>query len=182
MAAVVSALPTELAPTPAKITSLKISGSGCPNDSDSVKSTSGTLGDSASFTFGQLRGDRTDNCEIHIQSSGASQGWQIAVKEVAYGGNVQLSSGSSLDTVTQAFWSEKAGDTSTLKASLACAGPDIKDYVTVRSSTNDIKWSKCTGADGNPGILNVNFRPVIQGNSGTYDFKEASWGLVWRKC
>lgn len=184
---------------PPKITSLKFSGSGCPNNSGSVKSTSGVLGDSATFTFGQLRGDNTDNCEIHIQSTGASQGWQAAVKEVEYQGNVALAPSSQLDTITQTFWSDHAADTvssclcrvdksllttlqSTLKASIPCTGPAIKDAVTIKSSTNDLTWSKCTGADGNPGILNVNFRPVVQGASGTYDFKQASWGLVWRKC
>ncbi|PVI04592.1 hypothetical protein DM02DRAFT_691587 [Periconia macrospinosa] len=169
-------------PSAPRITSLRISGSGCPNDSNSVKSSSDTLGNSASFTFGQLKGDDTSNCEIHIQASGGTEGWQVAVKEVAYAGDVQLSSGSQLDAITQAYWSEKASDTSVLRASVTCAGPDIKDYVTVKSSTNDLKWSKCTGSDGNPGILNVNFRPVVQGNSGKYDFKHASWGLVWRQC
>lgn len=94
-----------------KITSLEFSGSGCPNDSGSVKSTSGVLGDTASFTFGQLKGDSTDNCELHIQGTGASQGWQVAVKDVAYRGNVHLAMGSQLDTFTQAFWSDHAADT-----------------------------------------------------------------------
>jgi hypothetical protein len=69
-----------------------------------------------------------------------------------------------------------------LTGGLTCAGPDIKEFVTVRSSTSDLKWSKCTGADGNPGILNINFRPAIQGDFGTYDFKHASWKFEWRKC
>lgn len=70
----------------------------------------------------------------------------------------------------------------TLTGSLTCNGPEIKEYLTVRSSTADLKWSKCTGDSGNPGILNVNFRPVIQGDFGSYDFKHASWKLEWRKC
>lgn len=69
-----------------------------------------------------------------------------------------------------------------MKSSLTCAGPDIRGDVTVRSSTNDPAWSKCTGPEGNPGILNVNFRPVVQGNAGSYDFRQASWALTWRKC
>lgn len=76
-----------------------------------MKSSTGVLGDTASFTFTQLKGDSTDNCELHIQSTGATQGWQVAVREVAYQGNVQLTSGSQLDTVTQAYWSENAADT-----------------------------------------------------------------------
>jgi len=71
---------------------------------------------------------------------------------------------------------------SVLKSSVACAGPELRDYVTVRSSTTDLSWSKCTGGDGNPGILNVNARPVVQGNAGSYDVKQVTWGLQWRKC
>ena len=63
-----------------------------------------------------------------------------------------------------------------------CTGPEIREYLTVRSSTADLKFSKCTGPDGNPGILNVNFRPVVQGDYGYYDFKHASWKLEWRRC
>jgi hypothetical protein len=94
-----------------RITSLKISGNGCPNNSGSVSSTNNQLGDTATFTFNQLRGDDTSNCEIHIQSSGASAGWQVAVRDVAYTVDVALKPGSQLDTITQAFWSEKAADT-----------------------------------------------------------------------
>jgi hypothetical protein len=70
----------------------------------------------------------------------------------------------------------------TLTGSLTCAGPEIKDYITVRSSAADLKWSKCTGDAGSPGILNVNFRPVVQGEFGSYDFKHATWKLEWRRC
>jgi hypothetical protein len=111
---VVAAAPALIAAAPdsvAHITSLKISGTGCPNASGSVKSTNGLLSDTASFTFGELRGADTDNCEIHIQSAGASQGWQVAVKDVAYQSTVALKSGSQLDTITSAYWSENAGDT-----------------------------------------------------------------------
>jgi hypothetical protein len=71
---------------------------------------------------------------------------------------------------------------SVLKSSVTCAGPDLRDTVTTRSSTDDLSWSKCTGGDGNPGILNVNARPVVQGNAGTYDVKQVTWGLQWRRC
>ncbi|KAF2270324.1 hypothetical protein CC78DRAFT_508107 [Lojkania enalia] len=165
-----------------KITSLKFSGSGCPNDSGSVKSTSGFLSDAASFTYSQLRGDSTDNCEIHIQASGGSQGWQFAIKEIEWRGNVQLKPGTQLDTITQVFFSEKAADTTTFTTHLTCAGPEIKDYITLRSSTNDLTWSKCIGSDGSVGLLNVNLRPVIQGDSGNYDIKGATWKLQWRQC
>ncbi|USP77458.1 hypothetical protein yc1106_04732 [Curvularia clavata] len=169
-------------PTSPTITRLVFSGSGCPNDSGSVKFDSNTLGDTAGIAFSQLKGDSTDNCAVHIQSAGASAGWQVAVRQVDYVGDVVLKGNSELNTFTSIFWSESAGDTGVLTGGLTCDGPEMKDYVTVRSSTSDLKWSKCTGQDGNPGILNVNFRPVIQGDYGTYDFKHAGWKLEWRKC
>ncbi|EUC31429.1 hypothetical protein COCCADRAFT_101285 [Bipolaris zeicola 26-R-13] len=169
-------------PTPPTITRLVFSGSGCPNDSGSVTSDTTILGDSAGVSFSQLKGDSTNNCGVHIQSSGASPGWQVALKQADYAGNVELKGNSGLNTLTQVFWSENAGDTGLLSGGLMSTGPDVKDYVTVRSSASDLKWSRCTEADGNPGILNVNFRPVVQGDFGKYDFKHASWTLTWREC
>ena len=106
-------------PTPPHITNLQFSGTGCPNDSGSVKSSTGTLGDTASFTFSQLKGSDTDNCQLHIISSGATQGWQVAVKAVTYDGNVKLKSGSALDVVSSVFWSENAGATVRNSSSIA---------------------------------------------------------------
>lgn len=108
-------------PSAPKITSFVFSGSGCPNDSASVKPESAYLGDSTAVTFTELRGDTTDNCAVHIQSSGGSQGWQVAVKEITYEGNVVLRGASELDTYTQVFWSENAGNTvSSQFSSLLC--------------------------------------------------------------
>lgn len=185
-------------PEAPRITKLVFSGSGCPNDSGSVKADIPTLGDNAGISFSQLKGTSTDNCAVHIQSSGGSSGWQVAIREITYEGDVNLRGNSQLDTFTQVFWSENAGNTvsqsrtanyqvltynqGTLTGTLECAGPEIREYLTVRSTAADLKFSKCTGDDGNPGILNVNFRPVVQGDYGSYDFKHASWKLVWRTC
>lgn len=94
-----------------RITSIRISGSGCPNDSGSVKTSTGVLGDSASFTFSQLSSDNTNNCEIHVQSAGGSAGWQVGVQAVTYSGDLTLQPGTQLDTFTQIFWSDKAAET-----------------------------------------------------------------------
>jgi len=169
-------------PTSPTITKIVFSGTGCPNDSGSVRADTATLGDTAGVSFTQLSGDDTDNCAVHIQSAGGSPGWQVAVSQITYEGDVNLKGNSELDTYTQIFWSENAGNTGTLTGSLTCTGPEIKDYLTVRSSTANLVYSQCTGSDGNPGILNVNFRPVVQGDYGTYNFKHASWKLVWRTC
>lgn len=98
-------------PTPPTITRLVFSGTGCPNDSNSVKPDSSILADAASVTYSQLKGSSTDNCGVHIQSSGASPGWQVAVRQAEYVGDVVLKGNSGLDTYTQVFWSENAGDT-----------------------------------------------------------------------
>jgi hypothetical protein len=98
-------------PVSPQITKLVFSGSGCPNDSGSVKSDTATLGDSAGVSFTQLKGTDTDNCAVHIQSAGGTPGWQAAVKEITYEGDVNLKGNSELDTFTQVFWSENAGNT-----------------------------------------------------------------------
>ena len=149
-----AAAPALIAATPERvphIKSLQISGSGCSNKSNSVKAKDPSLGDSATFTFDGFEGDDTDNCQIHIVSEGASPGWQVAIKDVSYQAKVGLKSGSRLDAITTTYWSEKAADTSVQTGSLTCAGPDIRDTVTIKSSTDNLVWSKCTGPDGYPG-------------------------------
>jgi len=98
-------------PESPRITKIVFSGSGCPNDSGSVKADTATLGDGAGVSFSQLKGDDTDNCAVHIQSTGGSPGWQVAVREITYEGDVNLRGNSELDTFTQVFWSENAGNT-----------------------------------------------------------------------
>lgn len=101
-------------PSSPTITRIVFSGSGCPNDSGSVKTDSATLSDTAGVSFTQLKGDSTDNCAVHIESAGASSGWQVAVRQVDYVGDVNLKGNSGLDTYTQVFWSENAGNTVSL--------------------------------------------------------------------
>jgi hypothetical protein len=98
-------------PESPRITKIVFSGSGCPNDSGSVRSDTATLGDYAGVSFTQLKGDSTDNCAVHIESTGGSEGWQAAIREITYEGDVNLRGTSELDTFTQVFWSENAGNT-----------------------------------------------------------------------
>lgn len=108
---VLPALTFAAPPVAPRITKLVFSGTGCPNDSGSVKADTGTLGDSAGVSFSQLKGTDTDNCAVHVTSSGGSPGWQVAVSQITYEGNVNLRGNSELDTFTQVFWSENAGNT-----------------------------------------------------------------------
>jgi hypothetical protein len=185
-------------PTAPKITSLEYAGNGCA-PKGSVKSSSTTIGDSATFTFSEFRGDDTNNCGIHLQAQGGSSGWQVAIKDVEYKGSVNLKPGSTLDTTSQVFWSEAAAKTvsttlysrttpnaytsqqSGYSADIVCKDEGLKDSFTVKHG-GDLNWSKCTGNDGYPGTLNVNFRPVVKGNGGSYDIKSATWRFVWRRC
>jgi hypothetical protein len=108
---VLPALTLAAPPTSPTITKIVFSGSGCPNDSGSVRADTPTLGDSAGVSFSALKGDDTDNCAVHIQSSGATPGWQVAVSQITYEGDVNLRGRSELDTFTQVFWSENAANT-----------------------------------------------------------------------
>jgi hypothetical protein len=98
-------------PDSPRITRIVFSGSGCPNDSGSVKSDTVTLGDTAGVSFSELKGTDTDNCAVHIQSSGGTPGWQVAVSQITYEGDVNLRGHSELDTFTQIFWSDNAANT-----------------------------------------------------------------------
>jgi hypothetical protein len=98
-------------PESPRITRIVFSGTGCPNDSGSVKSDTITLGDTAGVSFTELKGTDTDNCAVHIQSSGGTPGWQVAVSQITYEGNVNLRGNSELDTFTQIFWSDNAANT-----------------------------------------------------------------------
>ncbi|OCL13229.1 hypothetical protein AOQ84DRAFT_283578 [Glonium stellatum] len=186
LAAVVPALATAAGPDKVpRISSLQFSGSGCPNSSGSVRSSGDALGDTQCFTFSQLGSDTTENCEIHVQGTGASSGWQVAVQGVTYKGDVRLTPGTQLDYFTQIYWSENAAATATLSGHVICAGPNaVKDAVTIQQTVaaSDAAWSKCIGDDGNTGILNVNFRPAVSGNDGHFDFNSADWNFQWRRC
>jgi hypothetical protein len=98
-------------PSSPSITRFVFSGTGCPNDSGSVRLDTSTLGDYAGVSFTQLRGSDTDNCAVHITSAGGTPGWQVAVSQITYEGDVNLRGRSELDTYTQVFWSESAAST-----------------------------------------------------------------------
>ncbi|KAF2478225.1 uncharacterized protein BDR25DRAFT_276064 [Lindgomyces ingoldianus] len=166
-----------------QISSLSWSGSGCPSTSASSVKNYGPMefGEVKTFTFNQLDSDNTENCEIHLQAAQAPSGWQVAVRDVAYSGDVMLKPNSQLDYFTQVYWSEKADDTGIAKGTITNADTDVYNRaVTIRSTVPE-KWSKCISGSG-PGILNVNFRPVINGDAGRFSFKNATWHLDWRKC
>lgn len=139
-------------PESPRISKLVFSGTGCPNDSGSVKADSATLGDGAGVSFTQLKGTDTDNCAVHIQSNGGSAGWQVAVREITYQGDVNLRGNSALDTFTQIFWSENAGNTVSQQQKTNCHARigiliDVAGYLNWR---NCMRWPRNQGLCHSP--------------------------------
>ncbi|KAH7115132.1 hypothetical protein B0J11DRAFT_572078 [Dendryphion nanum] len=179
-AAFVAAAPIEASgpPDAPKITAWSSSGSGCPKDSATKFNVGPTLGDSATVSFTGFKGDSSDNCQVHLTLSGGSPGWQVGLKEVTYRGDAYLKAGTSFRTITTSFWSQDAATTSSFESRLTPSG-EFKDSFTLQESAPSPAWSKCGSGSG---IFNVNHRPVITGNYGTYNIKSAQWRLEWRQC
>ncbi|ORY16019.1 hypothetical protein BCR34DRAFT_598051 [Clohesyomyces aquaticus] len=185
IAAAAPALVAAICPDPVpQISSLQWSGTGCPSSSAGAVKSYGPMDFSEvkAFTFNQLDSDNTEACEIHLQAK-TPAGWQVAIKEVAHTGDVTLKPNSELDWYTQIYWSKNAADTAIAKGSIVNSGGDTyrNGDVTVRSKVTE-KWSDCSNGNDGVGILNVNFRPVINGDSGHFNFRMTTWYLDWRRC
>jgi hypothetical protein len=94
-----------------QIKSITFSGSGCPSD----PKWSGSFND-LQISFGEfgarLPGDRsTVACQVHIQGTGGSPGWQVALKETWITGHVWLQPGTKLEYLTTSFFSQDAART-----------------------------------------------------------------------
>lgn len=94
-----------------KIRTISYSGNGCIKD----PKLAGGLND-PTFTFPNFAAsypgsNQTLNCEVHIQTSGGSAGWQFALKDSWVKGHVVLSPGACLDYYTQVFFSANAAKT-----------------------------------------------------------------------
>ncbi|KAK0748358.1 hypothetical protein B0T21DRAFT_344032 [Apiosordaria backusii] len=167
-----------------RITSLTFSGPGCTRD---PKHTGGLSDPTFSFSnfASSLPGTtKTLNCQAHLQASGASPGWQVAVTTNTVKGNVYLTPGTSLEYYTTVFFSQDAAKTGTVRGHIAANDKTVDQAVTLVSNTGANKvWSPCTGADGSIGILNVNFRTVLNGEGKAYfEALTENWDLEWRKC
>lgn len=100
-----------------KITSITYSGSGCVKD----PKFSGSFTD-PTLTFSNfaaaLPGNQTVNCQVHLQASGASPGWQVAVNRNVVKGHVVLTPGTSLTHYTTVYFSQDAARTVSLDPAL----------------------------------------------------------------
>ncbi|KAK5658915.1 hypothetical protein OQA88_1729 [Cercophora sp. LCS_1] len=188
-----------------KITDITFSGSGCPSDGG-VKVAGGF--DSLSVTFkefsAKLPGNKTLNCQAHVQGSGGSPGWQFKLKEATVYGRAYLQPETRLSYFHTVYFSQNAANTvrpvsatyrrrfltllyqKTQQGELENSGAASinKDVILYSDLSASNVWSPCPGADGYTGIFNINFRGALDGEAGKASFvaKSQKLGFEWRKC
>ncbi|KAL2017733.1 hypothetical protein VTK56DRAFT_1703 [Thermocarpiscus australiensis] len=172
-------------PAVPRISSISFSGNGCSKD----PRFSGNFND-PTFTFQNFAAtlpgaNQTVNCQAHIQTTGASPGWQVAVKSNTVKGHVTLAPGTRLDYYTTVYFSEDASRTDTSKGTIENTGSTtINQAVTlVTDAGADEVWSPCADSSGYTGILNVNFRAALSGDGKAYfEALTENWDVEWRRC
>jgi len=112
----VLAVAADSPPSLPHITSVQYSGSGCPNNA----ARSGDF-NSPTFKYNNFAAaypgtNQTLNCEVHLQASGGSAGWQVALSQVNINGHLVLDPGMNLDYYTQAYYSQDAANTVCLES------------------------------------------------------------------
>lgn len=111
LAAASAASAADPAPADApKITSITYSGSGCPNNAKFSGSFSDPVVTFPNFVA-SLPGNQTVACQVHLQASGASAGWQAAISRNTVKGRVSLSPGTALTYYTTVYFSQDAANT-----------------------------------------------------------------------
>ncbi|KAI1102169.1 hypothetical protein F4804DRAFT_353947 [Jackrogersella minutella] len=183
---------------PPRIASVSYSGSGCPSASPAVDRTGGFEDIGLRLNAFEARttagpADSSVSCQAHLAIAGAAPGWQLAVKDVSVRGHLVLDPGASLDYYVTSFWSEDAGRTVTVKGSLPNTGAgQLNQDVEAHSTVPDgqVVYSPCTSAQGDVGLLNVNFRVALQADGAQYGYfgkdvdttASENWSYVWRRC
>lgn len=113
--ALANSLTTPSTPTanPGAITQIVYSGPGCP--SNSVSTPPASIGyNTQVFSFHDFVTSDTQNCELHIQGSGLSPGWQVSLAELDVVGSLRREGGGGAAAVRwfwQVYWSDNAADT-----------------------------------------------------------------------
>ncbi|KAH6660732.1 hypothetical protein BKA67DRAFT_530818 [Truncatella angustata] len=179
------------------VASIQYSGSGCPSSAPGVDQL-GSWNDLA-FRLNNYEislpnaADSTANCEVHLQVTGCSAGWQLGIKEVYVKGHLVLDPGAEVDFYVTTFWSQNAGTTSTVRGTIENSGATRTDQIATAHASipnSRIVWSPCSSASGDIGTLNVNFRAALQADGNQYGYfgkgsdttATESWGYVWRRC
>lgn len=98
------------------ITSVSYSGSGCPSSSPAVERTGAGFDDIGFKLNGfsaSLPGieNANTNCQVHLQATGCSAGWQVGIQSATIKGHLILDPSASITWYLQSYWSENAGTT-----------------------------------------------------------------------
>ena len=95
-----------------KVTSVQTSGNGCARGSVSAQGTLNELKlDYKNFAAASPGKTSTTNCEVFLQSSGASSGYQVAVSGLTIAASADLSAGTDATYIAQVFWQSNAKET-----------------------------------------------------------------------
>ena len=188
-----------------QIISPTASGNGCPHNAKFYGGFNDLSSSYSTFNISIPDGSRTQNCQLHIQGTGGSPGWQVSVRDVWVKGHACLHPGTNLEYYTTVYYSQDASNTAsrsrlsvklrrflanmilqfTFRNGLKNDEQNIiDDDVTLHSdfSGNQV-WSQCFGDSGYTGILNVNFRGALSGDGAAYfDAWTQNWALDWRRC
>ncbi|KAL2126966.1 hypothetical protein VTI74DRAFT_11546 [Chaetomium olivicolor] len=184
-AASLGAADTATPATTPKITSISFSGNGCVRDPKFTGSFDDPTVTFYNFAATLPGANQTVNCQAHLQATGASPGWQVALKSNTVKGHVVLQPGTTLAYYTTVYFSQDASNTDTLKGAISNTGSTtINQPVTLVSKADaDKAWSPCTGSDGYTGIMNINFRGALNGEGKAYfEALTEEWELEWRRC
>ncbi|KAI0972647.1 hypothetical protein F4678DRAFT_460215 [Xylaria arbuscula] len=158
------------------VTSLTYSGTGCPSSSPAVDRTGAGFDDIGFRLNGfsaSLPGIETANanCQVHLQATGCSAGWQVGIQGATIKGHLVLDPSASITWYLTSFWSENAASTSTISGTISNTGASRLDQDITRSAgANAVAWSPCASADGFLGILNVNFRVALDAPGNQYGY------------
>jgi hypothetical protein len=189
-------------PNAPAVSAVTHSGNGCPQDSVVESSNGGRTFKIYDFAAKAPGGDTTQNCALHFTVAGVA-GWQVSVKHVSVRGYAQIPVGSAINFFFTNFWSASPEDT--VRETLSFRPGAIltrKQQSTVSSQWKnedesgvssqvvlelDVPpanraWSPC----GKGGILNPNFRAVIQ-DSGFFGTRGSvvtteTLSYEWREC
>ena len=94
-----------------RISSISFSGNGCPAEPQWAGGFDNLMISYNQFNA-KLPGEKANlNCQVHLQGTGGSPGWQVALRETWVQGHLVLAPGTKLDYWSSAFFSQDAGRT-----------------------------------------------------------------------
>lgn len=203
--ALVPSLVLAAPPSIPTISKLTFSGNGCTQGSN--LKWSGNL-DELTVRYSEFTarnpGDGSSNCQIHIQTTGGTAGWQYALKSTELKGSASLDPGATLTVFTSVYFSEDASNTvsafwartnvgsladmlspfqATVSSSLEntekkAIGGDVRVFSDFASKPI---WSACNSGSGT-GLFHINTRGALTDAKSSFNANSQTWELKWRRC